>query len=562
MPSSPMPGIMHDNASRRPLLFFCFCVVFYCVYLILLQGDWVLSGEMWAEMGTNYYPSANVHDWAQRLFATDAGYVPLPQRLIAIGGSLLHLPAASIPYFYTWSAILSTAAMVGSFCLRPFRLLVRSDGLRLLTSIAILMMADFDTRTFINFTYFAAFFIAIVTALALADSHGESPWWAWFIPVLFISKPAVLAALPAMMVAAVVGRKRFRLITGVALLLCVAQFVRIMLSHTAGTFAGTQTFSLGEKIFAAAKYFFGFTGAYAGGKDLPLNWYHPLWLGLLVVAVSLAVVLKKRSSAGALIIVGLSLVLFNVFLNAFALSDAWNTNMERLDGVPLYRHIIVAYFGVVLVVTGLVAAITHRSRSPLSTLSTKLGPILFATWFILSGWFSFAVETSRTPGMPNIGESQWQAMSDAIDSGRPICVPIDPFGWMFQRDCESLTPDVNWVKPLTFQSITRDGLLSVTDIPVPAALRQQKLLSMAVLIKPHIGQRLPVNGRVTLTMNDGAKVFLVGARQLSSNGGILMVEAQTMLPIERIASAALTLDQPVDIAFIGDAPAVIWMGKR
>ncbi|MCY0387573.1 hypothetical protein OVY01_10070 [Robbsia sp. Bb-Pol-6] len=35
-----------------------------------------------------------------------------------------------------------------------------------------------------------------------------------------------------------------------------------------------------------------------------------------------------------------------------------------------------------------------------------LAPVLFAAWFSLSGWFSFAVMISRAPGMPDIGNSQ------------------------------------------------------------------------------------------------------------------------------------------------------------
>ena len=165
-----------------------------------MQPSWMLGGEMWAEMATNYFPNANSPSYFHKLFSTDAGYIPVPQRLIALVGNALNFPAGSIPYFYTWSATLLTGMMVGTFCLARFRILVKNDALRFCAAIVILIVADFETKTFINFTYFAAFFVAIITSLALVDDIEEVPWWAWFVPILMVSKPAVLSALPAMII--------------------------------------------------------------------------------------------------------------------------------------------------------------------------------------------------------------------------------------------------------------------------------------------------------------------------------------------------------------------------
>ena len=121
--SSPDSGDERDlrgKHSRIPIVLFAVAITFYCVYLALVQSSWVLGGGMWAEMASNYYPNSISDSLWTRLFATDFGYVPLPQRLIGIVGSSFNLPAAAIPYFYTWSAVILTGAMVGSFCLRPF----------------------------------------------------------------------------------------------------------------------------------------------------------------------------------------------------------------------------------------------------------------------------------------------------------------------------------------------------------------------------------------------------------------------------------------------------------
>ncbi|NKW80861.1 hypothetical protein HGG72_11705 [Ochrobactrum pecoris] len=90
-------GRLTDN--QRPKIFFIFVVLFYIFYQLLMQPSWVLGGGMWAEMATNYYPNANALSFVQKLLSTDAGYIPAPQRLIALVGNQLNLPAATIPYF-------------------------------------------------------------------------------------------------------------------------------------------------------------------------------------------------------------------------------------------------------------------------------------------------------------------------------------------------------------------------------------------------------------------------------------------------------------------------------
>lgn len=222
------------GSEHRPFSLFLLCIVSYCLYLILMQPSWVLGGEMWAEMGSNYFPAASSPSILVKLFTTDAGYIPLPQRILAACGDLLNFSASSIAYFYTWSAIVLTGAMIGVFCLKPFRLLVSNDFLRFFSAITILLIADFETRTFINFTYFSAFFIAILTALALVDRSRDVPWWAWFIPIMILSKPTVLSVLPAMIVVAYVSKARFRLITALAVLFCFGQMIQMYLSNAAG----------------------------------------------------------------------------------------------------------------------------------------------------------------------------------------------------------------------------------------------------------------------------------------------------------------------------------------
>jgi len=554
--------------DRLPRMLFLACIVFYGLYLLVMQSEWVLGGEMWAEMATNYYPNAASPSLAVKLFSTDAGYIPLPQRILAIAGHALHFPAAAIPYFYTWIAILLTAAMVGAFCLAPFRPLVKNDFLRFLAAVSVLLVADFESRTFINFTYFAAFFVAIVTALALVQKSEEVPWWSWLIPVLMLSKPAVLSVVPAMILGATVSGRRFRFITIAVLVFCLAQILRMMFSHSAGAYVPTNEFSLYEKIYAATKYFVGFLGAFSAGKAVSIEHYRPLLFGLSLLFVCLLVLAKRRTNAGALIIVGLSLLLFNALLNVFALSDMWNLNMQRLIGVPLYRHIIVGYFGVVLVIVGLVDSLTMRRDQQLGSLLFDIGPVLYLSWFYFSGWFLFLETLNRPPGSPPVvHNSQWQSMAAAIDSGADVCVPVDPLGWVFGRHCAPINPNIKWLgTELGYRELPSalDGFYAITVEP-PISVLKMNLMSLAILIKPHQASPILVNGSVEITMSDGSTNYFIGHRQLPVSGGLLVLTTTAFsLPVSDIKTVKIRFDKAVEIGFAskesGNQLAIIWMG--
>ncbi len=562
---------LHDNSWRQsecvPVNLFVLTVFFYIAYQLVMQPSWVLGGEMWAEMAINYYPNANSPSYLQKFFSTDAGYIPAPQRLIAFIGNQLNLPAASVPYFYTWAAIICTGIMIGVFCLAQFRMIVKNDTLRFLTAISILMVADFETRTFISFTYFSAFFVAILTALALVDDSEEVPWWAWFSPILMVSKPAVLAALPAMILVAMVSKSRFRWITIVAVILCLGQLLQMLISEQTGkVLFESHEISLVSKLITSIQYFFGFLGGYIIGPRFLITKYFLMLGGLSIFGLSGYVIFNKKSNASALIIIGLSLLFFNILLNAFALSASWNRDMTRLDGIPVYRHIIVGFFGCILVVSGLFSALTNQKISePAGVFRKNLGALLFLIWFVGVGWLSFAGKISREPSSPTINNSQWQGLAIAIDSGvSPLCVPIDPWwkgsSWMYQRNCSLLKPAPVW----------DNGLMLISnplffDLTPPSGISDKTLIAAAVLVKPFSTKKAFVEVQMIIELVDGSIKRYWGARDLNSSGGLLLLTGKDSVTIKSISSVRLIFNLPVEIALAdndpGGVPGVVWMGN-
>ena len=448
--------------------------------------------------------------------------------------------------------------MVGVFCLRPFRVLVKSDTLRFLSALTVLIVADNETRMFISFTYFSAFFVAILTALALVDDSEEVHWWAWFSPILMVSKPAVLAALPAMILVAMVSKSRFRLITLISLSLCVAQIIRLIISHSDGMFATSNQFSLYDKASASISYFFGLTGVYVGGVQVADQLYRPYWVGALIFLVCGIIIFKKKSSSNALILVGISLLFFSIFLNCFALSDSWNNKMALIRG-DFSRHGIVAFHGIILVVVGLIATNKGRKR-------IYLNPAIFIAWFSISGWFIFARDHLNVQmDTPYANISQWQNMAFAIDSGKPVCVPIDPLGLMYYRNCSQLDGGGVFFWNISFyKALPILDEFSTYDVIPPTSSTDKNLQSMAVLIKPKILQSIYIHTIAIVQMNNGTVFKLEGGQKLTPAGGLIMLTSEIAIPFKDIRLVTLRFRCPIDLGFahIGSriAPAIFWMG--
>lgn len=575
-PSTPT---IDDGNARRPIVFFWSTIAIYFTLLLIMQPGWVLGGEMWAEMATNYFSHASASSYFLKFFSTDAGYIPLPQRLIAFAADFFSFPARSIPYVYTWSAIFFTGALVGSFCLSAFRGVVPSDGLRFATSLTILIVVDFETRTFINFTYFVVFFAATITALALADSSRDVPRWAWLLPPLMVSKPYALVALPAMLLVALVSKSRFRWITITAFALILVQLIQLIVSMRSGVMAAqVEDAGLGSKLLSSAQYFLGFLGGYLVGPKLysvihSISVSSVLFLGFLCLLLSIGIVIAGRQKENALIVVGLLIVLFNMCLNSFALSGDWNVDLDRLVGLPVYRHVIVGLFGVVLIVTGLAASLDQyacankndRIRKPVRRGWT--GIYIFSLWFILTGWLSYGLRSTREPASPMLGNSQWQKFASAIDSNESIlCVPIDPLGWMYGRNCSLLNAAAIMEQPAKFTEVTKKDAIYQILVQVPEALQDRHITSLGILIKPVNNQASRIEAGATLITRTNDELDFFGERTLAKTGGLLALTTRPNTGVTRgFTQVKVTFNMPVQVAEFGTSTnfstAILFYGQ-
>lgn len=547
--SSPREDRLVVLSSENTTVLFILPILFYLLFVLTFQKPWFFSGEMMAEMATNYYKSAESSNILVQLFAIDGGPIPLPQRLIALFAHLLHFPASTIPYFYNWTALLLTGIMCSSFCLKSFRILIPSDHLRCFVSLAVLLVADFETRTFINFSYFSSFLIAILSALALVDSKNEVPKWSYFIVPFGLSKASVLAVLPMVIVAFFAKGKRFRIIAGFFIFLSVIQALQLYLSHRSGVFHTDQNFTFFDKILSSVSYSIAFLSKFIVSDTYSLKLHY--LVGSLILCVALFLICLRRRPSWVLILSGLLLCIGTMTLNSFALVHDWNMQGSLLRGGRyLYRHDMTFYFGVIQIVVGVLDNISVFFSFPKQRFVI---PLCFFLWFIFSGWFSYAPKLNLLPDSPFLHNSQWQKMSREIDLKKPVCVPIDPLGWYYSYKCEeigSFSPRVSRIQYSSFgRKERKQHWFFNLKPPAGQVLTHKKSLSsIAILARP--GTPAPVrvfaNASITLKSSGAVKHFY-GDVYLNSDGGLIQMTSSQTVPVEDIKSVSVSFTAPVDL---------------
>lgn len=558
----PAAASADTGKATLPMRLFVGVVVIHVALTLCLQPTWVWSGAMLAEMATNYYDTAEKQPLARGLLATDYGYIPLPPRLLATAGRLLRLPAAAVPFFYTWSAILLSGGLVASFCLREFRRLIPSDWQRFVAAVCMACAGDFDVRTFINFANYAAFPILAIAALAVVDRERPPPRWSWLVPLFMISKPAMLATVPAVMAAACFGGARWRAMTLIALVLAAVQVIQLVFSQ--GTAAGVAPLagsSLIQRLCTIFDYLPYGTTCILVGRWVPRNpvVYIPLFFGIVTVGAWLVRLSSDRCRA--LITFGALAIFGNIVINCIAIASEWGPNLVGLHIPTVNRRTLVAFAGATIALTGVFATVAQRAlylgRVP------AFGSVALATWFMLSGWLSHGLRAAREPGSPVLGNSYWQEMADAIDTRQSLLfVPIDPFGWSFSRNCHVLAKPAN--KPFVFQRtpIDKDGYAFVHVAPPEVATGE--LHAIGVLLRPASQVRTHIEATAVLTMQNGEIVTWRGSRDIRcTTGGLILIGAERDTLVSGVREIAIRFDVPVEIARTteDDTGFLMWIGR-
>lgn len=540
---------------------FLFVLIMYPVFQLLMKPNWMLGGGLFQEASTNYFFYANSSQWSERLFATDAGYVQLPQRLIALLGTLLYFPDVAIPYYYTWTGTIITGLMGAVFCLPHFKILVKSDSLRILTSFVLLLGLNFETETFINFTYFAIVPIAFCSALALADDTQDVPQWAWFIPLLFWSKPSVLAGLPMVCIIGFVSKPRFRKIAIISSLVAAIQIFTLYVHHQKGVFTTAINYTGFEKIFALFLYFPASFSLYISGISTS-NHKILILSGCAILFLIIVISLMYRSKVNSLFFVGMCVILFSAFLNVFALSMFFNYHMDNYSSPGFSRYNVTFFWGAVIIVCGFIEILSRKIKSVTGLSLPYIGVSFLFVWLLATNFYSKLLKNNLAPTSPFLGNSMWLEMAPLLkETNDRLCIPVDPFPRVYSRGCEVLYSGIE-PQEASYKEVSSIDTTGVI-VKMPQTTKDGNLLYISIPAKPFVGNNF-VNANIIITMKNGSVEIFSGSRYLYIDGGLILLKGKHSVKINEIDNMLLKTDVNLNLLFNDgiskESPVIMPMG--
>jgi hypothetical protein len=554
-----------SNHIDRTHFFLGLIVMGNMLFTLVKFPNYIFSGAMWAEMGTNYFPNSRALDVRTIFFSLDAGYIPFGLRLLSWIFELLGVTTSSIPYVYSVTATLGASLLVGFFCLKRFRILIPSDSIRFLVALLVIIAADFETRNYINFSYFALFFLFINVAI-MYKKHFSTYILALF-PILIVTKPVILAVLPVLLFS-FFTLKRTKLqymIFSSILAATTMQILTIISSKSDGVF-GREEISL---LIGIKNLFIYYFATFA----IPLNQFSPtsvgtkVLLGIAAFSIILYVALITRNQLSVVAYFGLTTLFFIMAVNTFAVSGTFGSNYWLLSGMPLVRYMVpVIDIGIILLVcTAINFFLIVNYFFPKSEMRISWNRIANATLsvFLILSVFS-ASSKIHQPVSPALFNSQWVRMSAVIESGDPVCVPLDPAGWTYGRGCRLLNSDFKWDK---FGGYNRSIVVRHDEtykLDIPENTGWTRLQGLGLLIKPRTNENLRMFANLKIELKTKEILKVETFQEANARGSMLFFYLPEAVLFENISS--MNLETSID-AIVGiqsplkSDPATLWYGN-
>lgn len=296
------------------------------------------AGEFVAEDGWEFFARAWNLPWHESLVTPSAGYLQVLPRLVAEAWSWL--PVTAQPQAFAAAGLLACAAILSSFYLPAFRVLLPSDAARL-GVVALLTQAPNSSN--LGLVLGLHWYVAFLLPLALLVPSPATTWARVAacagIALAVLSSPStyVLAPFAGLWLWRGRSEERLRLfvyLTTLAAAVAVAVFARATLAERTGDFSAADALvGLGHAVLR------GWIGRSLLGAR-PVAWLgeHAPWVldgfGLTVAATLAAWLWRQRAQAAA----RQAAVLLGSAVLMIALSLARTAYVARQAALPLPEH--------------------------------------------------------------------------------------------------------------------------------------------------------------------------------------------------------------------------------
>jgi len=286
--------------------------------------------EIYVENGTNFFIHAYQDKLLANLFITDAGYLPLTQRLIALLVVKGFHIIAWYPYFTQFFAIIFIAVSSSLITLNIFRNFSHSLLIRFLLGLAIGLISDYELHVFINFIYYGAI---ILFLLLFLNKENISKFLLFILGLLsgliILSKGQFVVFLPIFIVFAIVHfRKKEYRSFGYFLIVILAASIQLIVikSNSQGAHVGLF---LVPYYFIKTLYYFvlSYRHVFLGYVLKPkINLIIIPFLFMLFIIAIKKLIREKKYQVLTIFFVGNFIAICSLFLTVIVLNNNINSN--------------------------------------------------------------------------------------------------------------------------------------------------------------------------------------------------------------------------------------------
>lgn len=445
---------------------FAVLTVLFMAIIYILDSSIYLE-PTYAEAVTNFLHYAREEGFGANLLITDAGYLPLFQRLITLFYvKVLRLPSAYVLYVMQFTACLLCSLTCAFFVLHPFRQWMRLHN-RVLLSILIMLTCFYDeTIFFTNFTYWGIYLLLL---LMIADMEECSRIGYIFLlgcaALICLSKGAYVIMLPFMLLYLIFFCSeisvRHRIYAGVVSVSALAQLLYSFSGSGDGSswISGENMGQAGYWLRLVCRMFMEFSAYLLTpfGKTIQSLWgltaVLAVFTGILILVgfvrkVLLPKVCKKRIDGSWIAVY--TMILFQFIVIAFYLvtvksvPGSWTGVLKiRMDQMGNKYEIFsdIGYY-MLLIVAGRQSiermSVKSVNWKRLGVCAGHCGLLLMVVLFCIShpvlrlaGWSEAAVSDSRTYEK-DLNAGWWN--SKEIISENAFFVPVRANNWAYSRN--------------------------------------------------------------------------------------------------------------------------------
>lgn len=405
--------------------------------------------EMWAEATTNYFWNAKHLGLWENLWAVDSAYLPWFPRLVAVLVDRLGLNPVWNASVYQGISIFFISICSSTLCLPTFRVLIKSDTMRFLITLGLLIRFEYALHTFINFSYFGVipFFLILVSYPYLDKFSWKKQFLLGsFFFMLGASKALFLCFLPTILVFFVLAifLRHFRSNLGLILGAFAGLFIQYNSIYPLSALFSAPTKSdklhlVGPILLHWVTCIFNtVSGQFLNMQNQP-NW---LWIFVCLGTIAFIFLLKHKFQKGLEIKFDFWLLAVTGLISGGACAVTVIA-YPQLFGNP-YPNFLpepVSLFAsrwwiipVTVLYLGIMIFLFRNFYHRVAVKFTTFGLFLFSSAF----WIPESLP-SELP-WPAVGYSDWRVFSPMIpkDKQTPYCVTGNPYPSITGKDCSYL----------------------------------------------------------------------------------------------------------------------------